>query len=119
MQSTAVLVLGSGDNKGLIELLFNMGLAPLVRGSIEGALERIRHERFAMVVVDRSGAEVDVLEFILNVRDINVELPIVVVGRSDDRLDDQILQAQFKTFLIGGLDTADQLARELDQVLDA
>jgi hypothetical protein len=43
------------------------------------------------VIVDRKFTSADVLEFILNVRDINQEIPVVVIGPgSDERIDKKI-----------------------------
>ena len=117
MRSTAALVMGRDENKHVMNLLLNAGLVPLVQRNIPQALDKLRHEHFAMIVVDRSHTDVDVLEFILNVRDIDGEIPIVVIGQSDDTLDDQILRAQPRTFVSGQYDSPEHFAREIGQIL--
>ena len=117
MKSTAVLILGADRNRDLVELLFDFGFAPLVRKTIREALDKLRHERFSAVIVDRNHADVDVLEFILNVRDLDEQTPVVVIGSSTDAQSDQVLLSQRQTFLLGAFGTPDQLANELEQVL--
>ena len=119
MNSTAVLILGTDHNRDLIEALFDCDFAPLVRKSIREALDRLRHERFAAIIVDRNHADVDVLEFILNVRDFDEQTPVVVIGFSTDAHSDQAILSQRRTFLLGAFDAPDQLANELEQVLIA
>ena len=118
MKPTAVLVLSRDENSYVLESVFSIGLAPVVRDDMHEALDKIRHDRFAMIVVDRNRADVDVLEFILNVRDIDVELPVVVIGQEGYKADTEILKDQPKTFLVEEFDTADEVARELERVLD-
>ena len=54
MRSQAVLVLGTYANKGLIDILFGIGLAPLVRANIQGVLDKLRHEQCAAVILRTS-----------------------------------------------------------------
>ena len=119
MKSTAVLILGTEHNRDLMEVLFDCGSAPLVRKSIREVLDKLRHERFAAVIVDRNHADVDVLEFILNVRDFDEQTPVVVIGTSTDPQSDQAILSQRRTFLLGEFGTPDQLANELEQLLNA
>jgi CheY-like chemotaxis protein len=118
MRSTAVLVLGRHENRSLIETLFNMGFAALVRETLPEALDKLRHDRFAMIVVDRSHVDVDVLEFVLNVRDIDANIPVAVVGqRADGGQEDKILWAQPRTYLIDKLESPHRLAQYLERML--
>lgn len=120
MKSTAVLVLGRYGNTDLIETLFNMGFAPLVRETLPEALDKLRHDRFAMIVVDRRHVDVDVLEFVLNVRDIDATIPVAVVGQSaTGGQEDKILCAQRRTYLIDKLEGPHRLAQYLERVLGA
>jgi hypothetical protein len=69
------------------------------------------------VIVDRKLTHVDVLEFILNVRDINQEIPIVVIGQgSDERIDRKIIK-QDRTVILNGSEMEDTLTERLAQVL--
>jgi len=117
MKSTAVLILGTDHNRDLMEVLFDFGFAPLVRKTIRETLDKLRHERFAAVIVDRNHAAVDVLEFVLNVRDLDEQTPVVVIGSSTDAQSDEAILSQRQTFLLGAFDASDQLGNELEQVL--
>ena len=83
MARTSVLILGSNSNKELEDLFFDLGLNWILRETMSAALSALRRESFATVVVDRDRVEVDVLEFILNVRDIDRRTPVIILGRGD------------------------------------
>ena len=51
---------------------------PLVRNRIDAALDTLRHERIEGVLVDGPNTDVDVLEFVLNIRDVDGHVPILV-----------------------------------------
>jgi CheY-like chemotaxis protein len=120
MKPTAVLILSHDENSYLLEPVFSIGLAPVVRGNMEEALDRLRHDRFAMILVDRSRADVDVLEFILNVRDINATIPVAVVGEpSAGGQVDKILWAQPRTYVIDKLEDQHRIVQYLERVLGA
>jgi DNA-binding response OmpR family regulator len=113
MKPNAVLVLGSNDNQDLVDVLFDIGYTPIVRERMQGALDRLRHERFAAIIVDRDHVNVDVLEFTLNIRDFDEQTPVVVIGDSTDAQSDQVLLLQGQTFLLEKRDVPDRLVRTL------
>jgi FixJ family two-component response regulator len=117
MNSQAVLVLGNHANRDLVQTLWRIGFAHQVWGSMRYSLDKLLHQRFAAVIVDRKFTHADVLEFILNVRDINREIPIVVIGSGkDEQMDQKIKRQNCTTILIGanGKDVpADKLAHAL------
>lgn len=117
MKPTAVLVLGTRESKGLVEVLFDVGFTPIVRQRMQAVLEKLRPGLFAAIIVDRNHVDVDVLEFVLNVRDIDEQTPIVVIGQATDTQNDQALLSQRRIFLLGEFDAPDRLANELEQVL--
>jgi DNA-binding NtrC family response regulator len=117
MKPTAVLVLGTRESKGLIEVLFDVGFTPIVRQRMQAVLEKLRPGLFAAIIVDRNHVDVDVLEFVLNVRDIDEQTPIVVIGQATDTQNDQALLSQRRIFLLCEFDAPDRLANELEQVL--
>jgi FixJ family two-component response regulator len=117
MDSQAVLVLGNHANRDLVQTLSRIGFAPQVWGSMRHSLDKLLHQRFAAVIVDRKLTRADVLEFILNVRDVNQEIPIVVIGQgSDERLDRKIMR-QDHTVILDAPEMGDTLAERLSQVL--
>lgn len=80
-QSTSVFVFGNNSHSRLIEGLFEQGLTPILRRTMLPALEKIRHENFIAIFIDCNAVEIDILEFVLNVRDINSHIPIFVIGK--------------------------------------
>jgi len=110
----AVLVLSSQVETTLVDALVSIGLCPLVRESMQSALDRIRRERFAAIVVDQKRAKVDVLEFILNVRDIDTEIPVLVVGPLKGEPSYKTLQRLDNTVILKEFESAESLAKALE-----
>ena len=63
--------------------LLDSGCVPLVRERIDEALDTLRHEQIGGVLVDAASADVDALEFVLNVRDIDSAVPILVTASEE------------------------------------
>jgi hypothetical protein len=99
-------------------MLRSLGIEPEVRGSMPGALERLRRGRLAAVLIDRGFTRVDPLEFILNVRDIEAAVPVVVIGSANDEFVDRQIRRQRCTAVVDGVRNMDLLAEELVRVLD-
>lgn len=76
----AVLVIGSPNHEALSEDLFEAGLTPVVRQTVLAAIEALRRDSFMAAVIDCESAEVDVLEVILNIRDLDERLRIFVLS---------------------------------------
>lgn len=114
--STTVLVLGADQQSTLIEMLFDMGVVPIVRRRMLPALDRIRHENFDAVFLDQDRGEVDVLEFVLNVRDHDSDIPVVVVGDISNDREHRLVYSMQPVFLVKG-DYRD-LERQVQQILD-
>lgn len=113
--SSSVLVLGTDERSDLVETLFDLGFMPLMRKEMQRALDRIRHEQFAAVFLDRKKGEVDVLEFILNVRDIDPQVPVIVIGKVAEESQRKFIFTQEHVFLFN--DTPAELKREIPRVL--
>jgi len=95
-----VMVMGSRRSRPLLQALDKAGLRPVLEQSMPKALTTLEQNRVAAVVVDRPRVDVDALEFVLNVRDVNSQLPVLIVGRSSDRKGDATLAAQDATHLV-------------------
>jgi len=117
MRSQAVLVLGTYANKSLIDVLLGIGLVPLVRGDIESILDKLRHDQFGAVLVDGRYANTDVLELILNVRDVDEQIPVVVLGKLSDEAVRKTLAAQKQTTLVEDAADSGKLAERLENIL--
>jgi hypothetical protein len=109
-----VLVVSSQVETNLVDALVSIGFSPLVRESIQSALDGLRHEKFAAIVVNQKRAKVDVLEFILNVRDIDTEIPVLVVGPLHDEPTYKTLQRLSNTAILREFESAESLAKSLE-----
>ena len=83
MKSFAILVVGSGENTRLVDLVFDVGFVAVCRTTLAGAIEALRHQRFGAVVFDASHTDIDPAEFVLNAREFDADVPVVVLGRGD------------------------------------
>lgn len=119
MNSQIVLVLGNYANRRLVEVLEGLGFASQVWGSMQHTLEKIRHQKFTAILVDQKFTKADVLEFVLNVRDIDKKVPIVVIGNGADEKIARKIAKQDNTTVLGEIESDDKLTETLDQVLNA
>ncbi len=117
MNSQTVLVLGNHANRELVKTLSHVGFVPQVWGSMRHSLDKLLHQRFAAVIVDQKFTNADVLEFILNVRDINQQIPVVVIGSGgDERIDGKISRLS-RTIILNGSGQDDELGERLVHAL--
>ena len=94
MKPSAALVVADIQDGPLADALFATGLAPVFRRTLESALDALRRDRFDLIVVDRDHARVDVLEFVLNVRDFDASTPVLVSAAVPDPEHDRALGTQ-------------------------
>ena len=99
-QKIALLVLGSERKKGFVETLRELRFNPTFLGSMEAVLHALRHMRASAILVDRDGKKADDLELVLNVRDVDERIPIILVGSPSQRQTEALLWRQPATFLI-------------------
>ena len=86
MTVPSVLVVGSPANSTLDDIVFEAGLTPVFRETILTAIAALRKTRFLAVVVDDATADVDVLELILNIRDMDPRIRIFVLPGKNHKL---------------------------------
>jgi CheY-like chemotaxis protein len=99
-------------------MLCGIGMQPEVRGSVAGALERLRRGQLTAVLVDRRFARADALEFVLNVRDVEEAVPVIIIGAANDKGTDQQIRQQEYTAVVDESRDMELLSRELLAVLD-
>jgi CheY-like chemotaxis protein len=115
--STLVMIIDDGPKNGLQERLFEMGFTPFVKNNINDALDRIRHEGFAMLIINKEHPQIDALELVLNVRDFDREIPIFIFGVGSNYPEDRILKQQHNVFLVD--DKSDKNIKDIVQrILD-
>lgn len=118
MNSQAVLVLGNHAHSHLVEVLSGLGFDSQVWGSMQHSLDKLRHNKFAAILVDLEFTRADVLEFILNVRDLDREVPVVVIGKVKDGRIDNMIARQANTKVLTDFENRDRFVEKLAQVLN-
>jgi DNA-binding NtrC family response regulator len=108
-----ILVLGYKRGKLFAQTLTKTGLSPTFLNSMEGLLHALSHSQARAILVDREQGKADELELVLNVRDMDEEIPIVLVGAVPEQMTDKILERQHATFLIRKPITDSSLVEEL------
>jgi DNA-binding NtrC family response regulator len=117
MNSQDVLVLGHNGNKALTEALLRFGFVPHVWQSMRHSLEKLKRRKFCAVLVDRQFTHADVLEFILNIRDIDAHVPVFVIGSGGDKNIDRKIIRQSHTEVLDGVHCGDELAGRLKELV--
>jgi len=117
MYSNTVLVLSEKINNSLSQAISNVGYSPLFQKNMNGALDKLRREKFAAILVDRKRVNLDVLEFVLNVRDFDERTPVIVVGRLPERKNEGTLLTLNNSFLIPNYKNIDELTEKLKEII--
>lgn len=82
------------------EMLNRIGMRQIhINNTIE-ALRELRRTRFNAIIIDRDQAAFDTLEFVLNVRDLEPSIPIVILADSLDQASANALESQPQTLLL-------------------
>ncbi len=115
MESDSVLVLAPLYKWYLKEMSVGLGIRPVVSLNVLEALKKLRHGQFAAVMIDYESVEIDTLELVLNVRDIDAQIPVIIIGRFEEIGNKQLLESQGNVHLV----TTDKLRERLWPVLNA
>ena len=89
MRALGILIIGSRESRSLVKKLRDCGFASQIESTIQAALRSLQLQRFVAIVVDYPHAQVDIVELVLNVRDVNADIPIMILGsrpQSEDQL---------------------------------
>jgi CheY-like chemotaxis protein len=84
------------------------------------ALNTLRHDDFAAIIIDKKSVEIDTLEFILNVWDVYAQIPVIVLYESNEANDDLDVLNRQKVFqLTDDIEDVDlEIARILQNVVE-
>ncbi|MFQ5631634.1 MAG: hypothetical protein ACE5I1_22910 [bacterium] len=102
--TSTVLILGNARGGKLTDALYDLGYLPVVRGNMLAALEAIRHSRFRAIFFDQNPTNVDVLEFILNIRDFDEQTPIFVMKSAIRKSESELTVKQKNVLLLESID---------------
>jgi DNA-binding NtrC family response regulator len=95
-----------------------IGLSPLRVRTLDDAVEKLKYGFFAAVLFDERRSDVDSLEFVLNVRDVDTAVPIVIIGMGSDGVSDSVLRSQHGVYRIPHFESLDQTAKALENILE-
>ncbi|MEE4310559.1 MAG: hypothetical protein V2J62_01705 [candidate division KSB1 bacterium] len=79
---STVLVLTNDVESNILITLSKLGVDPAIRTEMGTVLRDVHHKRAKMIFMDLNNCDDDALEFVLNVRDIDQHLPVIIVDGS-------------------------------------
>lgn len=79
MKPQIILILGNKDSQDLMGMVFRAGYIPIIRDELHSALSELRYKKCNAIVIDYERTHTDVLEFLLNVKDILTDIRVFVV----------------------------------------
>ena len=74
----SVLIISDYDKCFLSHELLRKRIMGIVKSEMDMALNTLKHGDFLTLMIDKAHAKIDLIEFVLNVRDINKEIPILI-----------------------------------------
>jgi len=114
MEPDSILVIAPPYKWYVKEMSVGLGIRPVVSLSVSEVLEKLRHEQFMAVLIDYKNIEIDTLDLVLNVRGIDEQIPIIIIGRFEEIGNKQLLESQDNVHLV----TTDKLRKRLWPVLN-
>ena len=99
--NTLILIIGVTIHHDLTKIIYKLEFLSSLTNTLEKAIEKIRHEKYAAIIIDRRyNVPVDILEFILNIRDFNDSIPVFIIGKLNNREEDRVLFDQNEIYII-------------------
>jgi DNA-binding NtrC family response regulator len=117
MDESNVLILGDQQRHQIENSLKLMNYTPIVRASVDHCLDLLRNYFYFAVLIDRAFSPADVLEFVLNVRDIDCDVLIIIIGRSEDEPLDPKIQQQGNIAFVNQLVDIESFIQDLSLML--
>lgn len=76
-----VLVITDDENSKIVRTLLKYKIFPVIRRSIPSAIQILKFLNVGAIIIEDEHKSVDTLEFVLNIRDINLNTPILISNR--------------------------------------
>lgn len=126
MKQTDVLVITRQLDEEVREALYQCGYVPVVAGAMPGILDKVRHRVFAAIVVDANAGgptgkvsnTTDALEIVLNIRDLDEETPILVLGKGWDAVSRAALKQQNRLVVTNRPASSEALRKVIDNLVN-
>ena len=117
LPSDAVLVVAEGRDQALVDALFEVGLTAVIKAPAVALSARLHPGEYRAVLTSDGGPDRDVLELILNIRDWDDEVPVLVLSNGDPPLPTAIIERLHVHWLDGRL-TRDEIATTVQQLVE-
>jgi hypothetical protein len=118
LPSDAVLVVAEGQDQALVDALFEVGLTAVIKAPSVALSARLHPGEYRAVLTSDGGPDRDVLELILNIRDWDDEVPVLVLSHGASPLPAALLERLNVRWLSSRL-TRGELATTVQQVVEA
>lgn len=92
MKLPDVLILGGAATRCMEQLVHDTGRSAIVATNLISAMKQLQRNKYATVVIDYAHVRTDILEFLLNLREVTEDVRVFVVGT--DMSEDEILLGQ-------------------------
>ncbi|MBD3257984.1 hypothetical protein GF377_06090 [candidate division GN15 bacterium] len=97
-----VVVLEDRDHRNLSRVLTQWGYSMIVVDDMIKALDRIDHYDLAAAIVNHD--DMDALEFVLNVRELDETLPVIIIGSQLEQDVEQVLRERQPVYFVSTQD---------------
>jgi two-component SAPR family response regulator len=84
-----ILIISDDENSEIIKTLNRRKMVTVIRRTILTAMDFLRYNDVSAIIIDKKHRDVDILEFSLNIRDINKLTPIFIIN---EPFDEQMLK---------------------------
>ena len=114
-----VLFMAGNVDRRLADFVRDLGFEVRVHANMQRALAQLRHRQLAGIVVDPARTDLDVLEFVLNVRDVDDQTPVLFLGSAKDNESGRSLRLLRRVFLVEPTEPFAQTAAAIRNALVA
>ena len=118
MKSRAVVVVGSTLGRRLAGPLSELGLTPELETRFNKVLEGVRKRPHAAIVMKEAELGIDALELALNVRDVDGDVPIIIVCNRNEPHRLLAGVEKLQVFYLRGDVPPNHLARQIGLLLE-
>lgn len=73
-----ILIIGDNEQSDIVKVVQRQKLVPLIRRSILATLEVLKHFDIEAIIIDNDYKGLDILELMLNIREINYDTPFII-----------------------------------------
>jgi DNA-binding response OmpR family regulator len=80
-----ILIISDDENSEIIKTLNRRKMVTVIRRTILTAMDFLRYNDVSAIIIDKKHRDVDILEFSLNIRDINKVTPIFIINHLMNR----------------------------------